>query len=221
MRTTFLTMAAVAAMALSLQASAADPIAGTLTFDDLGQSSVGTHLPAGFGGFDWGDRWYYMTRAVTPNETFLATSTIGSTLIRRSDGADFHFDGADFHSRRAADASGDFFFVLYHEGRTVYQGNLLGNEGRMRFTGTPTLLTPGYSGPIDGMAFGFDNDDYDHLAMDNFRFRAQVAAPLLVPEPENWVLMAAGLGLVSGLAGRHKRRGVWSHRSSTSSPQQA
>jgi hypothetical protein len=42
----------------------------------------------------------------------------------------------------------------------------------MDFTGTPTLLTANYTGPIDAMALGFDNDDYDHLAMDNFRFRA-------------------------------------------------
>ncbi len=197
-------LSAALILAGSMNAGAAGPVAGTLEFDDLGSGS-GAHLPEGFGGFDWGDRWYYMTRAAAPDQTFLATSTVGSTMIRRSDGADFHFDGADFFSRRGADANGDFFFVLYHDGQTVYQGNLLGNDGRMRFTGTPTLLAPDYAGPIDGMAFGFDNDDYDHLAMDNFRFRAEAIAPLPVPEPESWLLMGAGLGLVRLIARRRAR----------------
>lgn len=190
-------------LALSLTATAAEPVAATLTFNDLGASTIGMHLPDGFGGFDWGDRWYYMSAASTPGDTFLASSTVGSTLIRRTDGADFHFDGADFFSRRGLDANGDFFFVLYRDGATVYQGNLLnGNEGRMRFTGTPTLLTPGYSGPIDAMALGFDNDDYDHLAMDNFQFRAVLATPP-VPEPDSLALIVAGLGLI-GLVVRRR-----------------
>lgn len=192
-------------LALSLPATAAETVAATLTFNDFAATTVGQLLPEGFAGFEWGDRWYAMSRSATPGDTFLASSTVGSTLIRRSDGSDFHFDGADFFSRRGLDANGDFFFVLYHDGATVYQGNLLGsNAGRMRFTGTPTLLSPDYAGPIDALAFGFDNDDYDHLAMDNFRFRAE-AVSLPVPEPEPYALLLAGLGMVGLVAGRRLR----------------
>ncbi len=203
MRRVLLTFLAASSLAASIAANAADPVSGVLGFDELGASPVGVHLPDGYGGFEWGDRWYYMTQGAAQEEHFLATSTVGSTVIRRSDGADFYFDGADFWSRRGLDANGDFFFVLYHDGQTVYQGNLLGNDGRMRFFGTPSLLTPGYAGPIDGMALGFDNDDYDHLAMDNFRFPATPIAAAPVPEPGRYALFLAGLGLL-GLVARRR-----------------
>lgn len=201
----FCSVLVASGLALALPATAAESLATTLSFDEFAATTVGQHLPEGYAGFDWGDRWFAMRTSAAPGDTFLASSTVGSTLIRRSDGSDFHFDGADFFSRRGLDANGDFFFVLYHDGATVYQGNLLGgNAGRMRFTGTPTLLAPDYAGPIDGLAFGFDNDDYDHLAMDNFRFRVE-AVSLPVPEPEPYALLLTGLGLVGMVAGRRLR----------------
>jgi len=44
------------------------------------------------------------------------------------------------------------------------------------FTGTPTRLQPDYTGPIDGIGLAFDSNgtDWNHLAMDNFRFRVNV-----------------------------------------------
>jgi hypothetical protein len=145
-----------------------------LDFDAIGAPVIGSRMVDGYGGFEWGDQWFSLSAAQNPANTFLVTSTTGGTLIRRTDGADFYFDGADFWSRRGLDATGDFFFVLYKDGAIVYRGDEDPDHssGDMDFTGTPTLLTANYTGPIDAMALGFDNDDYDHLAMDNFRFRA-------------------------------------------------
>ena len=206
------------AIALALFGSTgARASAAVLTFDSLNGTTGGIHLPADHQGFGFGDRWFAMSTAAAPTQTFLATSTVGSTLIRRTDGGTFYFDGADFWSRRGLDANGDFFFVLYNGASTVYQGNLKGKKGRMRFAGTPRLLTPGYKGAITALAFGFDNDDSDHLAMDNFRFRPGTAlspaalraataefAPSTtasvgsVPEPTTLALLLGALGVAGG-----------------------
>ena len=94
--------------------------------------------------------------------------------IRRTDSAAFYFDGADFWSRRGLDANGDFYFVLSLKGKTVYNGLTAKKGGRMLFTGAPTLLKPDYTGPIDLIAITFSGNgkDWNHLAFDNFRFRA-------------------------------------------------
>lgn len=145
----------------------------TLDFDAIGAPSTGLPMVDGYGGFEWGDRWFSLSATQNPGNTFLVTSTTGGTVIRRTDGADFYFDGADFWSRRGLDATGDFFFVLYNDGAIVYRGDEDPDRklGDMDFTGIPTLLKANYTGPIDAVALGFDNDDYDHLAMDNIRFR--------------------------------------------------
>ncbi len=187
------------ALALSLcmaAAAAADPVPGVLSFDELPNATGGVHLPAGYGGFTWGDQWYQMSPTVGATASnFLATSTSGGTLIRREDRGAFYFDGADFWSRRGLDATGDFFFVLYGaNGQVLYNGDVDNDGGRMRFTGAPTFLQANYSGPIHAMAWGFDNDDHDHMAMDNFRFRAEPLAA--VPEPGAGALAALGLGLL-------------------------
>lgn len=191
--------------------------AAVLTFDSLNGTTGGVRLPADHEGFGFGDRWFAMSTVAAPGQTFLATSTVGSTLIRRTDGAGFYFDGADFWSRRGLDANGDFFFVLYNGATTVYQGNLKGKKGRMRFGAAPRLLTPGYKGVITALALGFGNDDYDHLAMDNFRFRpgttpstaalraattefapATAASTNAVPEPTTIALLLGALGVAAG-----------------------
>lgn len=187
-----------AALALSCAAAHADLVSAQLSFDELPNSTVGTHLPAGYGGFTWGDQWYQMSPPVgDTSSNFLATSTSGGTVVRRADGGAFYFDGADFWSRRGLDANGDFFFVLYGEqGQTLYNGNDDGNAGRMRFSGTSQTLMANYTGAIRGMAWGFDNDDYDHMAMDNLRFRVEAVAS--VPEPASAMLVGLGLALLLG-----------------------
>lgn len=145
-----------------------------LTFNDLGQNPVGAPMPDGYGGFDWGGRYYGMAAmAAAGSSPHVAMGSGASTWIRRTDSAPFHFDGADFWSRRGLDARGDFYFVLYLKGKTVYNGLTAKKGGRMLFTGVPTLLKPAYTGPIDMIALAFDSNgkDWNHLAFDNFRFR--------------------------------------------------
>lgn len=199
----FLSIAALSGFLAAPAAQAIEVVPGVLGFDELPNATGGVHLPEGYGGFSWGSQWYQMSPSTGNTEAnFLATSTSGGTWIFRADHSAFHFDGADFWSRRGADANGDFFFVLYgHDGEVLYNGNDDGNAGRMRFTGTAQLLQANYSGLIYGMAWGFDNDDADHLAMDNFRFRA--AAIPAVPEPHAGLLALLGVGF---LLGRRVRR---------------
>lgn len=162
-------------------ASASAPAAAqstVLTFNDLAlvsPATVGASMPDGYGGFDWGGRYYYMApTAASGNTTYVAMGSGASTWIRRTDSAAFYFDGADFWSRRGLDANGDFYFVLSLKGKTVYNGLTAKKGGRMLFTGAPTLLKPDYTGPIDLIAITFSGNgkDWNHLAFDNFRFRA-------------------------------------------------
>jgi hypothetical protein len=91
-----------------------------------------------------------MTTAAAPTEPFLALSGSGTTL-KRSDGAAFYFDGADFWSRRGLDANGNLSFVLSLKGKVVYNGL------------------------VDTVALAFNKTgrggDWDQLAMDNLRTR--------------------------------------------------
>lgn len=145
-----------------------------LSFDDFITPAIGANLPAGYGGFIWGDRWFALQGAVA-GQNHLAVGSGLSIVIRRADGTPFYLDGADFWSRRGLDAVGDFYFVLYYQGRTVYNG-LTARKGKQVFTGTPTLRKPDYTGPIDAFALAFDSNglDWNHLAMDNLRFRVDL-----------------------------------------------
>ena len=144
----------------------------TVTFNDLSPVGIGAALPDGYGGFDWAAAYHYMAPgAASGNTTYVALSS-ASTWIRRTDGAPFYFNGADFWSRRGLDATGDFYFVLYLQGKTVYNGRTDKKGGRMRFTGAPKLFKPNYTGQVDMIALAFDSNgkDWNHLAFDNFRF---------------------------------------------------
>lgn len=196
------------ALCLASGAAQAELVATTLNFTSLRGPTGGLPMPDDHAGFAFGDKWYAMSVPAAPRNTFLALGSVGSTFISRSDRSDFYFDGASFWSRRGLDANGSFYFVLYHDGVTVYNG-LEARKGRMRFSATPTRLKAAYKGPIDGMAFAFaqGGDDYDHLAMDNFRVRfdngvAPLAAAAAVPEPGTALLSA--LGLVGLLAWRRR-----------------
>lgn len=197
------------ALTLTLGAGAAQAAltSAELAFDNLGVSTLGVNVRDGYAGFDWGDQWHYMTTASAPGNTFLALSTSGGTLITRSDRGDFYFDGADFWSRRGVDATGDFYFVLYNDGQVVYNG-LEAKNGRMVFKGASSFMTVAAGMPIDAIGFAFDNDDYDHLAMDNFRFRVDattIGSVTAVPEPHTTAMLLAGLGVI-GVMGRRRRQ---------------
>ncbi len=172
-----------------------------ITFDDLGPSSGGTHMPGIYNNLRWGlgiGDWHSMTLASDPSNTFLALSGNATFVGALLGGEDFYFNGADFWSRRGLDANGDFYFFLYNNGVTVYNG-FDDPDGRQRFTNVHQTFSPGYTGPIDGFAIGFDSDlgDWDHLAMDNLSIQT-------VPTPS-----AAGAFLgCAMLALRRKRRGA-------------
>ena len=221
-----------AALALLLTVSAAGvlaqstpPVSRTLDFEDLaapaGSTSNGNEiftgaLRNGYAGFNWAGFGpagtpsgnYFSTENKLTGNNYVALSG-GGSFITRSDGADFFFDGLDVWSRRGLDANGDFSFMLYNNGQTVYNGST-DKAGRNVFTGTSqTFLAEvfgsngnaAYSGPIDAMAFFFDNDDYDHMAFDNLQVRVSAIAPgtparTSVPEPGSHALLLAGLGLI-------------------------
>jgi hypothetical protein len=175
---------AAALVLLASAAASSHASAALITFNDLGPSTGGTHMPDAYAGLRWTTSdWHYMTLASNPADTFLALSGVGTFVLSPIGGADFFLDGADFWSRRAADANGDFYFVLYHDGATVYNG-LTADGGRQRFDNVHQTFVPDYSGPIDGFAIAFDNDDWDHLAMDNLQVR-------FVPSPGSLALAAS------------------------------
>lgn len=182
--------------ALGVAACASRSSASLIDFNDLGPSVGGTHMPDLYSGLRWTPSdWHYMSLASNPGDTFLALSGTGTFVLSPLGGADFFFDGADFWSRRALDSNGDFYFVLYHDGATVYNG-LTADAGRQRFDATHRTFVPSYTGPVDGFAIAFDNDDWDHLAMDNLRVR-------LIPSPSMASLLAAAFTVRKG----RRRRG--------------
>jgi hypothetical protein len=170
----------------------------TLSFNDLGPAPGGVHMPATHRGFQWGSGdWHFMSLASTPAETFLALSG-NATGIRRSNGDDFYFEGAEFWSRRGADANGRFYFYLLRDGAVVYDGRD-DPDGRQRFDATHQTFTANYAGPVDYVAVVFDagGDDWDHLAMDNLRVRT--LQPPEVDVPQNVGIVREGDGKIRAM----------------------
>lgn len=190
----------------------------TVDFEDLNIPGFSVQPSGGYQGFDWGNGIHVLCReapaAPCGDNQYAATSGANtSRLISRTDDSAFYFDGGDFWSRRGADAVGDFYFILYSGNTVVYQGNNKdltpsGDRERMLLSATPSARSTGYSGPITAMSFIFDNDDYDHFAFDNLRFRV-LAEPAgtgstpgttpgtAVPAPASAPLIALGLGLLA------------------------
>ena len=60
---------------LASDAGAESPLTTTLGFNDLGNSTGGSHMPDRYDGFRWQTtNWHYMSLPGTPGETFLALS---------------------------------------------------------------------------------------------------------------------------------------------------
>lgn len=180
------------AMALSIAACVSTAItapaqtstnASLLDFDDLVGTTGGVRMPTNYGGLSWTfNAWYYMRSASAPTDTYLALGG-ANTAIFMPGGQDFYFDGADYWSRRGADANGSFYFYMMRDNVVVYDGRE-DNDGRQRFTGDHQTFTPNYTGLVDYVAVVFTQggDDWDHLAMDNLRLRT--SSSVVLPRPQ-------------------------------------
>jgi len=203
---------AIHGLALTLMTSEAYGV--VLDFNNLSGTTGGVQMPVSFppNGLVWGitspstgissSAWHRMVNPTNPSDTFLAPIRGSGVFVLGNAGTDFFFEGADFWSRRGADANGSFYFQLWHNDALVYDGIPGGaNEQRMDFTATPTFMTPGYAGLVDLVSFYFEPKgggngditngfagDWDHFAMDNFQYSSVV-----VPLPASSLLMISGL----------------------------
>ena len=171
-----------------------------LDFDDLAGTAGGVRMPTNYAGLSWTfNAWYYMRSASAPTNTYLALGGV-NTAIFMPGGQDFYFDGADYWSRRGADANGSFYFYFMRDGVVVYDGRE-DNDGRQRFTGVKQTFVPNYAGLVDYVAVVFTQggDDWDHLAMDNLRIRSSagivpMVRPLLqlLKQPDGYAIQFNG-----------------------------
>ncbi len=193
--------------------------ASLLDFDGLAGTSGGIRMPAIYGGLDWSfNAWYYMRSANAPTNTYLALGG-ANTAVFIQGGQDFYFDGADYWSRRGADANGSFYFYLMRDNVVVYDGRE-DNDGRQRFTGEKQSFTPNYTGLVDYVAVVFTQggDDWDHLAMDNLRIRTSTVVSVLRPllsltkQPDGFAIQFTGTsGQIYGIeASTNLVSGDWS-----------
>jgi hypothetical protein len=205
---TCLVFASLSSQATTLQ----DQPVTTLGFDNFRTVSDGTSY--NYSGFSWGSKWNGSTQFNGNALIHLDNDSGHTTLISRTDGSDFIFDGVSFGwgsiDRNGAKVS----VVLYGStGQTLWQSdreNLTAN-GFFSFAS-------GYSGAVKSMAIGLQLNDpanTSKLQMDNFAYRAlPVAAPVAVPvspspvpEPTTEAMMAIGL-----LALASTRRGARSKK---------
>lgn len=170
-----------------------------IDFQDLAPPAQFEKVPDLYQGLFWGSSsWFYGELDSDPGQIYAALGS-ANAAISGINGADFFFDGADYWSRRVADANGDFYFVLYHDGQQVYDGRN-DQDGRQRFDENPQRFVPNYTGPVDYVALAFDGggDDWDHLAMDNMQIRT------IVPSPGALALLSLG-----GLLAATRRPRPW------------
>ena len=189
----------------------------TLTFEGLAATGAGgALLPAGYGGFNFNVApalsSYYINDGSFGTSYMAFSPTASARTFTLTSQTPFYLDGINFFSRRALDAAGTVYLVLYNGGTTVYNG-LEERDGRINFTGTSTTFVPlvedpdtrtssPYTGLITGFGLAFThptNNDLDHLAMDNLQVRILSS----VPEPAVYGLLAGGFAL--GAAGLRRR----------------
>ncbi|MCA9309770.1 MAG: hypothetical protein KDA21_01090 [Phycisphaerales bacterium] len=154
-----------------------------IDFQDLAPPASFLAVPDLYHGLSWASSdWFYGELGSDPGQIYVALGS-SNAAIYGINGDDFFFDGADYWSRRTADANGDFYYVLYHDGQQVYDGRNE-SDGRQRFDGAPQHLAPNYAGPVDIVALAFDGggDDWDHLAMDNLLIRTIGVPPICLAD---------------------------------------
>lgn len=213
--------AAGAALALFCAATAS---ATVLTFDDLTDNTLwhSTAMTNGYGGLQWVG-WNYYSWANAPynpssgstrllHENQWPPSTPSPNAIF-SDGpvTPFVFDGASFAGYSSNAYPKAVYFDLYSQGTLVHTSALLS------LSATSTFLDSGYAGLIDRVVVG---GDVAFAALDDFSFTFMpggypppppppppfsgddsIDTPA-VPEPETYLMMLAGLGLL----GARRRR---------------
>lgn len=199
----------------SLAQSGYTPV--TITFEGLAATGAGgALLPAGFGGFNFNTppalSTYYINDGSFGTSYVAFSPTNSARTFTLTSQTPFYLDGINFFSRRAADAAGDVYLVLYSGATTVYNG-LNEREGRISFNGVSTTYVPmvenpetrtssPYSGLITGFGLAFTHptsNDLDHLAMDNIQVRLLSS----IPEPAVYGVLAGGFAL--GVAGFRRR----------------
>jgi hypothetical protein len=190
----FRTVSRVAAafnLLVALALSAAAPIASAdvLTFEDL--SGNGVPVPANYGGFSWSS-WMQFSNPLDPYTPHSGTRRIYSADNANSivSATGFVLDGAYFSG--FSDAT--VYFQLYNSSST-----LLWTSASLNPTSTPTFLSSGYSGLVEKVVV--HSTGPTRFVMDDFTFHTAA-----IPEPETYVMLLAGLGLLGFAARRRKQK---------------
>ncbi|WP_077037055.1 PEP-CTERM sorting domain-containing protein [Pelomonas sp. KK5] len=188
-----------AALAAFLSAAAPAAQASTvLSFDDIG---AGGAVPVNYGGLDWSAAgWSYYAgenAPYTPHsgdyraalgwyDDSEAAAGQASSAVRFT--APAVFEGAWFAGLQGATVS----FDLYLGGAKVWSSATLDPNA------TATFLASGYAGLVDQVVLR--GPALYAATMDDFTFTAAV------PEPSEYALLAAGLGVVSLVVRRRRQR---------------
>ncbi|MCU0840813.1 MAG: PEP-CTERM sorting domain-containing protein [Thiobacillaceae bacterium] len=169
---------------------------GTLTFDDLDASSGVETLPENYAGLDWDystdwamgwQVWATMQNdypaASAPNVVFAWSNSIGVSLPMPA-----VFKGAYFGG------SAQVGYELSLAGTAVHTTSYVD----IGSNGDPAVwVASGYTGLVDRVQVLTNGNGQDWV-MDNF-----TTAP--VPEPETYLMMLSGLGMLAWAARRRKR----------------
>ena len=176
--------------------------ANTLTFEDLNPAPASFDaMPAPYSGFTFTGWFYGPDMVYTPSSGSIDLFTdyadpqnpsayviTNNNQVTRA--TTFVFDGATF--------SGDsgVTFELYLNGALVHTSASLPDSITAPYA--PTFLASGYTGAVDTVKVSAVQGYY---SMDDFAYHAAA----VVPEPESYALLMAGIGLLAFVAKRRKK----------------